>query len=280
MMYVLVMVFMLLFSFPVYASTASPSEASRSDAQRVETEVETDIGKEDEENGLADRPGFYLDDLADLDDDTDLLRGIYSEVLAISDSLYGPGATSSEAGRMEDADTMEDTPPDPDGEEASFSAAPLDPLSGEKTAEDVYTNVLRFDITFRGSDHILLIPPEYRDSLYIDADNKLWNMSAQTVAGRIVDAAFDPAQDTGTLVYLTPCLGNNFSTIREYGSPNYVREYYWSEYDRLTYNTLYGDIIVRKYYHSFYVSETLDYILLFIVTGGVLFLCLRNYKHY
>lgn len=275
MMCVLVMVFMLLFSFPVYASTASASDATRSDAQRVENDIE-----KENENVLIDRPDFYLDALADVEDDTDLLRGIYSEVLSISDSLYGPDASPSEADRMEDTDTLEDTPSDPDGEEGSFSVAPLDSLSAEKVAEDVYTNVLRYDITFRGDDYILLIPPEYVDNLYIDADNRLWNMSTQTVTGRIVDAKFNPAVDTGTLVYLTPCLGNNFSTIREYGSPNYVREYYWSNYDRLTYDTLYGDIIVRKYYHSFYVSETLDYILIFIVLGGALFLCLRNYKHY
>lgn len=276
MMCVLVMVFMLLFSFPVYASTASASDATRSDAQRVENDIE----KEKESNVLIDRPDFYLDALADVEDDTDLLRGIYSEVLSISDSLYGPGATASDAGRMEDTDPLESPPDNIDGEEASYSVAPVDSLSAEKLAEDVYTNVLRYDITFRGDDYILLIPPEYVDNLYIDADNRLWNMSTQTVTGRIVDAKFNPAVDTGTLVYLTPCLGNNFSTIREYGSPNYVREYYWSNYDRLTYDTLYGDIIVRKYYHSFYVSETLDYILIFIVLGGALFLCLRNYKHY
>lgn len=275
MMCVLVMVFMLLFSFPVYASTASASDATRSDAQRVENDIE-----KENENVLIDRPDFYLDALADVEDDTDLLRGIYSEVLSISDSLYGPGATASDAGRMEDTDPLESPPDNIDGEEASYSVAPLDSLPGEKMAEDVYTNVLRYDITFRGDDYILLIPPEYVDNLYIDADNRLWNMSTQTVTGRIVDAKFNPAVDTGTLVYLTPCLGNNFSTIREYGSPNYVREYYWSNYDRLTYDTLYGDIIVRKYYHSFYVSETLDYILIFIVLGGALFLCLRNYKHY
>lgn len=278
MMCVLVMVFMLLFSFPVYASTASASDATRSDAQRVENDIE----KEKESNVLIDRPDFYLDALADMEDDTDLLRGIYSEVLSISDSLYGPGATASDADRMEDTDPLESPPDNIDGEEASYSVAPVDPLSSEKVAEDVYTNVLRFDVTFRGDDYILLIPPEYRDNLYIDADNKLWNMSTQTVTGRFVDARFDPAVDRGTLVYLTPCLGNNFSTIREYGSPNYVREYYWSSsnYDRLTYDTFYGDITVNKYHHSFYVSETLDYILIFIVLGGALFLCLRNYKHY
>lgn len=278
MMYVLVMVFMLLFSFPAYASTASASEASRSDAQRVENDVE-----KENEHVLTDRPDFYLDALADMEDDTDLLRGIYSEVLSISDSLYGPGATASDADRMdgeEDPDPLEDTPADPDGEEGSVSSAPLDAPLDEKALKDSYVNALRFDITFRGDDYILLIPPEYVDNLYIDANDRLWNMSTETVTGRIVDAVFDPVKEEGKLMYLTPCLGNNFSTIREYGSPNYMRSYYWSSYDRLTYDTSYGNITVRKYYHSFYVSETMDYILLFVVTGGVLFLCLRNYRHY
>ena len=166
MMCVLVMVFMLLFSFPVYASTASASDATRSDAQRVENDIE----KEKESNVLIDRPDFYLDALADMEDDTDLLRGIYSEVLSISDSLYGPGATASDADRMEDTDSLESPPDNINGEEASYSVAPVDPLSSEKVAEDVYTNVLRFDVTFRGDDYILLIPPEYRDTSHFHPD--------------------------------------------------------------------------------------------------------------
>ena len=139
--------------------------------------------------------------------------------------------------------------------------------------------MLRFDIAFNNHDYILLIPPEYVDNLYIDSNNRLWNMSTSNITGRIVDAEFNPLVTEGKLMYLSPCLGNNFSTVNEYGSPNYMRTYYWSS-SRLTYSTSYGVITVNKYHNPFYVSQSMDYIMLFVVTGGVLFICLNNYKRY
>ena len=104
-------------------------------------------------------------------------------------------------------------------------------------------------------------------------------MSASTVTGRVVDGSFNPIQTEGTLVYLTPCLGNNFSSVENYGSPNYFRRYYWSS-SRLTYTDTYGIITVNNYYQPFYVSHTTDYILIFITLGGVLILWLRSFKNY
>ena len=104
-------------------------------------------------------------------------------------------------------------------------------------------------------------------------------MSTKTIQGRIVDENFNPYATTGKLVYLTPCLGNNFSSIREYGSPNYLREYYWSG-SRYTYDDTYTEIVVDKYYHTYFVSDFWNYIFLFLIGGGVLLLWLRTYKRY
>lgn len=264
----LIVFFTLLLSFPSFAA-ATPSNASPSQVEEPELL---------DQLALSDRPDFYLQDMEDLDDD-DILRGIYAEVLAISDSMDGPGATPSNASR---SDTLEAAPSPSDGEEVDIRVLSVDAVPLAEADEDVYVNVLRFDITFNNVDYILLIPPEYIDSLYIDAQDRLWNMSTDTITGRIVDAHFDPAQDEGRLMYLTPCLGNNFNTIHEYGHPNYMRHYYWSggAYDRLNYDTTYGTITVRKYYNPFYVSQSLEYIILFVLTGGVLFICLSNYRRY
>lgn len=270
----------LLFPFSAYAAPV----ASASDAAA--------------ESGLEDME--YLQDLLDENSDlsdSETLQEILAYVQMINDNMTGPGvASDSDANRDEGLPlpTDENLESSPDGVESSvFPYAPEEFVSGlflEDAAiplavtDDQYVNVLRYDITFRGEDYILLIPPEYIDSLYIDADNYLWNMSTDTITGRVVDADFDPLQDEGYLFYLTPCLGNNFSTLREYGSPNYMRHYYWtsSSYgsDRLTYDTTYGTITVNDWHYPFYQSETLTYIIIFLLGGGVLLLWLRNYKNY
>ena len=276
-MVLLIMVFMLLFSFPSYAvSVASPSEVEKVLEDNDILENDEILNDDDISSVFDDRPDFYYEAMEDMNDD-EVLKRILAEVVSISDSLDGPSATPSSASRVSE-DFLEVKEISSDGEENEISPYALDSVSLSEVSEDIYVNVLRFDITF-DNDYILLIPPEYVDSLYIDSNNRLWNMSASSITGRIVDASFNPLVSKGKLMYLSPCLGNNFSTVYEYGSPNYMRTYYWSS-GRLTYSTSYGVITVNKYHNPFYVSQTMDYIMLFIVTGGVLFICLNNYKRY
>ena len=261
----------LLFPFSAYGAPV----ASASDAQA--------------ENDLENME--YLQDLleenSDLSD-SETLQEILAYVQMINDNITGPGvASSSDADRDEGLPlpTDENLEYPADGVESQVELFSLeDDVDLFAAGDDQYVNVLRYDITFHGDDYILLIPPEYIDSLYIDADGYLWNMSVSTITGRAVDADFDPLQEEGYLFYLTPCLGNNFSMIREYGSPNYMRHYYWtsSSYgsDRLTYDTTYGPILVNDWSYPFYQSETLTYIIVFLIGGGVLLLWLRNYKNY
>ena len=259
------------FDIPV----ASPSEAGS--VSKDELHPDEDLNEDGTLSVFDERPDFYYDSLEDMNDD-EVLKHILSEVISINDSMAGPAATPSDAVPVEDSST-EDEEIFTDGEEIEATPFSLDADFFSQGSDSIYVNVLRFDITYNDRDYILLIPPEYVDSLYIDKNNRLWNMSTSNGTGRIVDAEFNPLVTEGKLMYLSPCLGNNFSTVNEYGSPNYMRTYYWSS-SRLTYSTSYGVITVNKYHNPFYVSQTMDYIMLFVVTGGVLFICLNNYKRY
>ena len=130
-----------------------------------------------------------------------------------------------------------------------------------------------------GHSYICCFAPEYIDSLYVDANKRLWNVSTNVIQGRVVDATFNPYAETGTLVYLTPCLGNNFSYIRSNGSPNYFREYYWNG-SRYQYTDTYCEIVVEKAYYPFTMSDMPYLILIFLVGGGVLICWLNRFRHY
>ncbi len=152
-----------------------------------------------------------------------------------------------------------------------------------ETDQEHFINCLRFDVSVGGSDYTLLFSPSYRDQLYVDAQSRLWNMGTSQIQGLVIEGEFNPYNTTGTLVYLAPCLGNNYSNNYNYGSPNWFREYYWSTssgYERLTYNDTYVQILVTKSYFPFMVSETLMYIVIFLVGGGVLLCWLNRYSRY
>ena len=117
-----------------------------------------------------------------------------------------------------------------------------DAISLAASSEDRYVNVLRYDVIVDGH-------------------------------------TFNPYAETGTLVYLTPCLGNNFSYIRSNGSPNYFREYYWNG-SRYQYTDTYCEIVVEKAYYPFTMSDMPYLILIFLVGGGVLICWLNRFRHY
>ena len=221
-------------------------------------------------------PNFYYEDLEDLSND-ELLAGIYSEVMEISDSLYGPGATPSEL-----SDALSDSSDDSSGETLVVYADDVDSLPLAEVSSDAYANSVRYDIQFNNSDYILLFNPEDIDCLYIDSQSRLWNMSGSTITGRVVSDVFDPLQDEGIIFYLEPCLGNNFSSIHEGESPNYMRSYYWSggSYDRLQYTTTYGIIRVVSHAYPFYESQVLQYVILLTLGGVFITLCLKSYRRY
>lgn len=138
--------------------------------------------------------------------------------------------------------------------------------------EDALVNVIRYSVTINGTAYTLLLSPSYINQLYIDANGYLWNMGTSTINGRLFTGTFNPTETSGRLLYLNPCLGNNFSSNHNYGSPNYIRYYYWSS-GSLRSSDTYGVVhIDDPQSFSFFQGDTLTYVIIFIL-GGVL-LCL------
>lgn len=138
--------------------------------------------------------------------------------------------------------------------------------------EDALVNVIRYSVTVNGTAYTLLLSPAYINQIYIDDDGYLWNMGTSSINGRLFTGSFNPTETSGYLLYLNPCLGNNFSSNYNYGSPNYVRRYYWSS-GSLRYTDTYGVVHVDDpQSFSFFQGDTLTYVIIFLL-GGLL-LCL------
>lgn len=266
---VISLVFVISSSLPVYAAPASASSldvledfgpsglpSAPDDDQDFDDWAEEELSEEEEEA------------LANPDPAEELL-------LLLKQLLGGSYAASpSEIDVLEDSSDSEIL-----GEITVFDAPMLLSLASEEN----FVNCLRYDVSVNDVDYTLLFAPSYADQLYVDSQRRLWNMGTSSIQGLVVDGSFNPYQITGTLVYLAPCLGNNFSTNKNYGSPNYFRRYYWSSssgYDRLTYDDTYVQITVTDAHHTFVSSDLLTYILIFLVGGGVLICWLNRFRHY
>lgn len=149
------------------------------------------------------------------------------------------------------------------------------PASYALSSSDGVTNVIAYDVTVGSTDYVLYLSPDYVDSLYIDSQDRLWNVGTNSISGRLFTGNFDATATTGYLVTLGPCLGNNFSLNRNYGSPNYMRRYYWSG-NSLTYDTTYITIKVKESRYPFRVSDTLGYIMIFLLGGALICLWKRS----
>lgn len=165
------------------------------------------------------------------------------------------------------------------GSEHAESVIAYSPVSMAAVDSSNYINTLRLDCTISGDDVTVLFPPASIDSIYIDDAGRLWNMSTSNIVGRIVDEEFNPYETDVDLVYLTPCLGNNISTIGRYGSPNYVRSYRWSG-NSSTYDDEYTEIVVNEYHYPFFASDMWNYATVFLLFVGVLLAWLSSYRHY
>lgn len=180
-------------------------------------------------------------------------------------------ASSSNVTEIDDVDLLEVE------QEAPYLGTPLafyslnDTFSARAISESDLVNCVRYDVVIDGDQYVCLFPSDYESNLMIDSDGYLWNMSASTVQGRLFEGSFDPTDDTGKLIYLGACLGNNFQNNSSYGSPNYIRNYYWSN-GRLTYDTSYVVVEVEDTFWLFRSGDTLQYVMLFLV--GCCLICL------
>lgn len=148
-----------------------------------------------------------------------------------------------------------------------------------------YTNCIRYNISINNTDYDLLFPSSYENFIYVDSNKYLWNVGDRTIQGLLVENnTLNPTADNGKILYMNSIFNNNFETVRNYGSLNFLRKYTW-KWERyrgnyLDYSDTYVKVKVNKYYYPFSVSNTLMYIVVFML-GGVLFICwLKLYKRY
>ena len=148
-----------------------------------------------------------------------------------------------------------------------------------------YTNCLRYNVTISNVNYDLLFPSQYENFIYVDSEGYLWNVGPNTIQGLLVENNnLNPTADNGKILYMNSIFNNNFEISRNYGSINFLRRYTW-KWERyrgnyLDYSDTYVKVKVNKYYYPFSVSNTLMYIIVFML-GGVFLLCwLRLYKRY
>lgn len=240
----LVLMMMAVSPVPVYAA---PFPSTPSDAERDRLADQFEEMMED---------GSYMDFVDDL-----LLR---MALLSAGDvSFLGPVLSTPSDAAVSDPALLEAVAGD---------VVSCDPVPFALSADESVVNVLCYPVRINGTAYDLYLPPEYLDQIYIDGDSQVWNVGTNSISGRLFPNGFSATSTTGYLVTLGPCLGNNFSSNRNYGSPNYMRRYYWSG-NSLTYDTTY----IRIYLdgdtaYPFRVSDTLKYVIIFLI-GGVL-ICL------
>lgn len=251
--FIFALVFSVLLAFPACAA-ATPSDADELDPDDLEELQYADME--------------LINDLEETDPSDQDLKSI----LALLEKIAGGDELATQSNAV-----MEEADPDSPvlGEITVFDSPVFLSLEGEES----FVNALRFDVNVNGSDYTLLFSPSLLDQLFVDSQGRLWNMGTAQVQGRVFDGSFDPYASSGTLVYLAPCLGNNFSAIYNYGSPNWFREYYWSS-GRLTYDDTYVQIQVTETHYPARTSDLPMYLLIFLVGGGVLLCWLNRFRHY
>lgn len=161
--------------------------------------------------------------------------------------------------------------------DGTFDISPTeDPGSRAVYDTSSVTNVLAYRVRVNGTLYSLYLSPDDIDRIYIDSSNRMWNVGTTAISGRLFSGNFSPTAATGMIMTLGPCLGNNFSSNKTYGSPNYYRDYYWytnsSGNQSLTYRTTYCTIIVESNPYPLVNSMIPTFIVIFLV--GVILVCM------
>lgn len=161
--------------------------------------------------------------------------------------------------------------------DGTFDISPTeDPGSRAAYDTSAVTNVLAYRVRVNGTLYSLYLSPDDIDRIYIDSSNRMWNVGNSAISGRLFSGNFSPTATTGMIMTLGPCLGNNFSSNKSYGSPNYYRNYYWytssSGNQSLTYTTTYCTIMVESNPYPLVNSMIPTFIVIFLV--GVILVCM------
>ena len=259
------------FTLEAFARTATPSEAVR-----VPVASASDAARVDD---------AYLEFLEDYLNETDDITTMELYDLLLG-SLSGPAvASNSEA--LEDIKTSVDNIQsylipnigEFEGSDTALASLPEDldtlALGGDFTLN---RNVVIYEGIWNGSSARLVLPSSVEGSLFVDTDGALYNVGTSSVTGRIFYDDFEPLEYRINYFTLSPCLGNNASTLYNGGYPSSCRRYYESG-SRLTYTDTYGLFYVYDTVHT--VSDDRSYfaniyLLIMIFLEGVMLLCFWN----
>lgn len=164
--------------------------------------------------------------------------------------------------------------PDADPDDTDSEIIPSDDVRVvlmDRSTPSYPENMIVYHGIVNNQERDLFIPYDYKDSLSV-IDGYLFNISNSNIYGRLdsVDTSSYNVDD----YYLTPCIGSP-SSVYQYGSYNYIRDYYVSN-NRITYNTIYGDFQVLEVINTH--STDNDYkihmdLLVLITLLGVMLLC-------
>lgn len=286
--FIVLSVFMLVFSFHQIEIQAEPlsevtDESLNFNAASDEVEM---LGRilealERENEPLEDVENLDAAALEDEEESEDIKSQdelIYDELIQIKELLSVLVATPSEAtpSEAEEEDETEIIPFTEDFEMAASVRSLRSVPIGEQ-----FTNMVRYDVSVNNRAYSILFPSNFADYLYVSQNKELFFVGNGTLTGYLMERghSFNPYVQTGTIVHLPSIIGGNFNSVRHNGAINYFRSFSWHLNNLRTTDT-YVKIYVNRVYYPFKVSETLQYITIFML-GGVLILCfMRNYKNY
>lgn len=247
-----------------------------------------------EENIIEYNENFDIDDMEDdyIDDDIEETnffdfdyKEYFEKILEKLEIIGGAYATPSDATpsnadiekTFDEEQNIEIIPAD-EMENISFFAAPR--------SQD-FVNVLRYNVRINSIDYTLLLPVQSIDSIWVANDGYLYNVGTSTISGKLYTSTnFDMNADSGLMLYLNPILANNYISLRNNRSNNYMRQYYWERYNsynndyRLTYKDTYVHVKVLKASFPFVASHTLEFILIVLLIFLILFGMVKFNNHY
>lgn len=205
------------------------------------------------ETASASNAGSLLEYMEDYEGDY-----IYDEDLfSILDDYYsGSGTATSSDAILSDINNnvvsilAAVSPDDADDTEDDLETAPDLPEVSALALPDfsLDRNVVIYEGTWKGSACRLVFPAAYKQYIFIAEDGGLYNVSGSNISGRIFYGDYDTSSYTQYVYTCTSTVGNNASTLYNYGYPSYVTSYYESS----------GRLVSGSGYGIFYADRVID----------------------
>lgn len=132
---------------------------------------------------------------------------------------------------------------------------------------------LQYQVNVAGYSGILMIPTSFRESIYVDPDDIMWNVGASNVVGRLfLSRSVSTGDYEQYIVTVRSCLANNASNVYTGGSYTSIQHYFLSN-GRINTESYYGDVIVEDEMSNFAKDDSFNtnlylLIIIFILLGG------------